>query len=301
MTTVIQNQALCHTFTFRFLKWFPDERKCSGCLRVRSSITPSSPESDVQPWGKLNFYCPNLLFTLLAISLVLSQLPHTNPLFSPLCLICQPFGVVISPSSVFTCRLTWLAHIRTALKTLFRGAGPRIIGWNVQESQEPSMSCCGSTFKTFPRRTLPDWILACDASCMLMKSSSSSWTLQTHSHTETCVTWNNECFLMTLPTWVGMAHFQSTYAPLVKNNPSLWRSWHVRTFTSPVCLFSGSKIRGLKFRFPKWNRCLWGRAGIPVSFCCPLLQCPPTAEMAFTCTLNARLSTVGLFLFFGGG
>lgn len=138
--------------------------------------------------GKIKFLLPNLLFTLLAISLVLQQLPHTNLLFSSLCLICQqPFGVsplwfrphLYSPAVSPGC-----TH-QNGSQTLFRGAGPRTIrphlGWNVQESQAPNMSCCGSTFKTFPRRTLPDWILACDASCMLMKSSSSSWTLQTHS------------------------------------------------------------------------------------------------------------------------
>lgn len=152
--------------------------------------------------GKIKFLLPKPLIHFarhLSCLVTASTHTHTHLLFSSLCLICQqPFGVVISPSSVFTCRLTWLAHIRTALKPSSGEPGLALfaphLGWNVQESQAPSMSCCGSTFKTFPRRTLPDWILASDASCMLMKSSSSSWTLQTHSHTETCVTWNNEWF-----------------------------------------------------------------------------------------------------------
>lgn len=50
---------------------------------VCSGITPPSPacitaESGVQPWGKLNFYCPNLLFTLLPSSLLSWNSFHTQ-------------------------------------------------------------------------------------------------------------------------------------------------------------------------------------------------------------------------------
>lgn len=90
-------------------------------------------------------------------------------------------ALMLSPSSVFACHRTWL---HTSGQNSLPESRPHftctVSDEICRKVERRACPVCGSTCETFPRRTLADWILACGASRMLMKSSSSSWTLHTH-------------------------------------------------------------------------------------------------------------------------